>query len=129
LIELRKCLQCLIECDQLTFSFRQVIDRFIERDFRDFASALFGIPCARGIHEDATHDLRGHRKKVGAVLPADILRSDQLEVGLVDESIRLQAISRCFLAHEASCGAAQFVVDQRHQALQCRLIALRPCAQ
>jgi hypothetical protein len=49
------------------------------------AATLRRCACARGVDEDASHDLSGQREKVHAIVPVDIVDVDETQIGLVDE--------------------------------------------
>jgi hypothetical protein len=51
----------------------------------------------RRVHEDASHHLRGHRKKLGARMPFDSCYIDQAEVDLIHQRRRLQRIRVAFV--------------------------------
>ena len=81
---------------------------------------------ARVIDENAAHDARGHREKVRAVLPHDILGVDEPEIGLVDEYRCLKAVTRTLSRHAALRDPVQFLVDERNQSLEGLLVAPPP---
>lgn len=56
----------------------------------------------RVIDQDAAHDMRGNRKKVGAVLPVHPALIDELQVGLVHERGGGQGMVGTFASKRAS---------------------------
>src|SRR5207253_11147176 len=84
---------------------------------------------AREIDEDAAHQPRRHGEEMCAVLPVDLADIDQTDVRLVDERGRLQRMSGSFVSHVPPGDAAQLVMDERNQLLQCGLIAVAPVDQ
>ena len=66
---------------------------------------------------------------MGAVLPGDLLRINQPEVGLVDQRRGLQGVSGAFLPHKTFGNAAQFGVHEWNEAFQGRRITVTPGKQ
>jgi hypothetical protein len=69
------------------------------------------------VDEDAAHGLGGGGEEVGAVLPRQFARPDELEERLVHERGRLQRVADAFAAQEGLRRRAQLVVDERQQQL------------
>jgi hypothetical protein len=51
------------------------------------------------IDQDAPHQLGRQGKKVRAIFPVHAVLIDQTQVGLVDQSARLQGVAGIFLPH------------------------------
>ena len=66
-------------------------------------SALAG---ARVIDQDTADHLRGDAEEMGAILPADVVLSDQLQIGLMDQGRALQGVAGPFLPQVAAGQAA-----------------------
>jgi hypothetical protein len=84
---------------------------------------------ARRVDQDAAHQPRRHGQEVGAILPVDPLDIDQTQVCLVNEGGRLEAVPCLLPSHASPCNAVQFVVDERDQLVQRRLVSAAPCEQ
>ena len=63
---------------------------------------------------------------MGAILPLRISLVHQFEIRLIDEGSRLQRVAGSFATEVIAGETAQFVVDERHQFLERRLVALTP---
>ena len=85
--------------------------------------------CARGVNEDASHDLRGQSEEMRAILPVDVVGVDQTEIGLMDERRALQRQARAFVPHVPPGLDSQLRVDQRRELLERPLVSLAPCLQ
>jgi hypothetical protein len=55
-----------------------------------------------------------------------MLLLDEPEVCLIDQSRRLQRVANTFSTHVAMGQPAQLLIDEWHQALECRLISSTP---
>ncbi len=67
-----------------------------------------------GIHQDATHRLRGGVEEVPAAVPAVFTRrADQPEVRFVDQGGRLEGVVRRFGGHAGGGEPPQLVVHER----------------
>ena len=64
-----------------------------------------------------------------AVLPVDLLRTYQAQIGLIDERGRLQAVPGSLASHAATRDAMQLLVDERHQLLEGSIVAPAPGEQ
>src|SRR5215467_13219458 len=83
----------------------------------------------RVIDQNASHHLRGDRKKVCSALPGDVLLVHNAKKSFMDQGGRLQGMVRAFLAHGDMGHAAQFVVNQRDETKRRLLIAIAPLAK
>jgi hypothetical protein len=92
-------------------------------------AALLVVPRARVVNENAAHHPRGHGEEVRAVMPCHGLAVDQADIGLVDESRRLEAVPHTLARHAGSRDAMELVVDERNQLLEGALVALSPSEQ
>ena len=81
---------------------------------------------ARVIDEYAPHQLGGNAEEMGAILPSGVSLIDELQIRLVDERGWLQRVTGTFAAQIVTRETAQFVVNQRHQFLERRLVAVAP---
>ena len=59
-------------------------------------------------------------------LPVDVLDVDQSQIRFVDQLGRLHAVVRALAVQAPAGDAPQFVVDERHQRIQSRLVSLAP---
>ena len=67
---------------------------FIEVHFESAAAALVYAACARGVHQDAPHQLRRHREKVRAIVPVGRGAARHPEIRLVYERGRVERMIR-----------------------------------
>jgi hypothetical protein len=63
------------------------------------------------------------------ILPLDVLVIDQPQISLVDQRRSLQRVPPTFVAHVMVRHPAQFLVNQRHQAVESALVAIAPIEQ
>ena len=104
-------------------------ERLGEGDLQGPAATLL-IPLGTcPIHKDAPHQASGHRQKVCAVLPVDVLDVDQPQVGLVDKCGGLEAVPSTFSCHAPLGDAVQLSFDQGNQPFERTLVALAPRQQ
>jgi hypothetical protein len=82
--------------------------------------------ASRVINQDAAHQLCRDRKEVGSVMPLHMLLLDEPEVCFIYQSSRLQRVANTLSAHVAMGQPAQFLIDERQQAVECRLISSAP---
>ena len=74
--------------------------------------------ATRGVHQNAPHEARGHRKEMRAILPLDLLDFDQPEIRLIDQRGSLERVAGTFVAHMAPRQAAQLLMDEGQQAVE-----------
>src|SRR5205814_612227 len=101
-------------------------EALVERDSDGIAAALLISPRAGVIDEYTAHDARGDGKKVRAVLPRDVLRGNQPQIGLIDERRRLQTVPDGLMTDVLPRDAMELVVDQRDQSIERALVPLAP---
>jgi hypothetical protein len=89
-------------------------------------STLGGMPGARVIHENAADQLRGHSKKMGAILPLHAALIDQLHPRFMHECGALQGVSRTFAAQVAIGQPPQLGIHERRELFQRALVTLTP---
>ncbi len=124
-IEPGKRIERVVQANQLLIALddRDIVS---ERDPAVLSGALFGSPGSRCIHEDPAHDLGGDREEVRAILPANTLRFNEAQEGLIDERGGLKCVMAA-LAHEiVLCAPVQLGVDQGNQTVERRSIAPPP---
>jgi len=78
------------------------------------------------IDEDLAHQGGRHAEEVRPVRECHAVDIDQSKVDLVNECGRLKAVPRRFAAKTAARYPAQFVVDERNQAIERRCVSLAP---
>ena len=88
--------------------------------------APLGVVATRVVDEDAAHCLRRCRHEMGAVLPVHALVIDQPQVGFVDQGRGLQAVAGALAPHVVVRQTTEFVVDDRHQEGERKLIPVAP---
>jgi hypothetical protein len=64
-----------------------------------------------------------------SVVPVSILNIYQSQICLVDERCGLECVTGPLIPHVAPGNAVKFCIDQRHQAVECRLVAATPGLQ
>lgn len=67
------------------------------------------------IHQDSSHQLRRHAKKMRSILPVNPALVDKPQVSLVDEGGRLKSMLTSLLAHVARGDSMQLVVNSGEQ--------------
>src|SRR5918993_2740058 len=100
-VERVEAFERLVERDQVRGALARHVDVLVEREFLEFAAALFGLLLARVIDEDAAHHLRRDAEEVRPVLPLHLRLIDEPQVGFVDERGRLQGVALSLAAQVA----------------------------
>jgi len=93
------------------------------------AAAFSGVPSARLIDQDLPHQTRGEREKVRPVAQLDAIEINQPQVRLVNERRRLEHVPSRLRSETCVRDPAQFVIDERNEALQRVAVALLPGEQ
>jgi len=78
------------------------------------------------VDEDASHQIRGNREKVCAVLPTDAPLVYQPQIGLVDQRGRRKRMVVALAAQVGARDRAQFVVDGVDQLAARGFISVAP---
>src|SRR6266536_6583039 len=81
------------------------------------------------VNNDAPHQLRGGRDKVGPALPDRFRIIDQPQVGFVENGGGLQGVAGALSAHVMVGEPVQFGLHQREQLLQRSLVSDAPVAE
>ncbi|MEP7310366.1 MAG: hypothetical protein ABJA98_33090 [Acidobacteriota bacterium] len=90
LIDRRELFESGVEVQEFHVPWLRGLDR-IRQGHSPFGAAAFtGGPHACMVHQHPTHQARGDRKKMGAVLPAHPPQGDEAHVSLVHERRRDQ---------------------------------------
>ena len=78
------------------------------------------------VDEDLAHELRGDAEEMDAALPGGLALVDEAHVGFMDEGSGLQGVVATFAAEVALGQTAEFLVDERRELIERRLVALLP---
>ena len=62
----------------------------VKRDLKRATSAPFSLSLSSKVHDDGSHDARGVRKKVAAIVYIELACLDEPQISLVDERRRVQ---------------------------------------
>lgn len=81
------------------------------------------------IDQDVPHQLRGHSKKMGPILPLRHLLANQSQVRFVDQGGAFERVVGTFAPQMAARLPAQFIVNQGDERFPCFLIALAPVCE
>jgi hypothetical protein len=77
------------------------------------------------VHKDAPHHRGGRRTKVSFSLPVDSGLVGQSQEGFVDQCSWLKGMIDTFALQPTRGDLSQFIVNQRHQLMDCVPIASR----
>ena len=80
------------------------------------------------VHENLTHQVRGHSEEVGAAVYLRIL-ANETQVGFIDQGSALQGVSGTLAIQVIVREAAKFIVDQRDQSVESLAISLAPVGE
>ena len=122
-IELSQPFERLIQSHALGSSFVRQVHGVIKRHLNSSASALCREATASIVNQDAPHHLSSDPKKMGAILPGDIL-IDQPEIRLVDQGRWLQRVIRTFSSQIMTGQATQLVVNQGQEPIESLRVAI-----
>jgi hypothetical protein len=75
------------------------------------------------IHENSPDDLRAEREEVDAAFAVNTARPNQLQVGLICKSSRLECVARLAAAQMLPRNSTHFRVNQRHHSSERLFIA------
>jgi hypothetical protein len=78
------------------------------------------------IDQNSAHGLGREAEELRAALPVDAALIHQLDVGLVYERRAFEGVVRPLVAQVPGRDAVQFLIDERHQSLECLPIAFTP---
>jgi hypothetical protein len=90
------------------------------------AASLGVVVMPGAVEQDAPHQLRGDPEEVRSILPADLPLINKPQKGLVDQSRGYERLARALPPHVSMRKPVQLLINQRHQLLERRLIALIP---
>ena len=123
--EPRQRLERVVESHQIMAPFR---DQELIRQrhaYRPTASFLPGAGSGQ-LHQNAAHQPRAHRQKVGPILPIDPLHPDQPEVGLVYQRGRLNAMAGPLAAHAPARNPLQLLMHEGGESGERPFVTLPP---
>lgn len=93
------------------------------------AVPLGGPLLAGMIHQDLTHELRGHSEKMRTVLPIREGLIDEPEIGFVYQRGWLQSMVDLFPPQIVVGEAAEFHVNKGRKSIECRVVAVAPIGE
>src|SRR5262245_54397838 len=79
------------------------------------APALFSPLVPGMIYQNLTHGPGAYGEEMGPPFPIDLVLANELEIGFMDQSRRLQGVVRGLPPKIGSRQGAQFIVNERHQ--------------
>jgi hypothetical protein len=100
--------------------------RFVQTEHRHTASPLVGALPASVIDEDLTHQGGRYAEEVRPARERHAIDIDESKVDLVNERGRLEPVARRLALKAAARHPAQFVVDERDQAVERGGVSLAP---
>ena len=126
---LRERRQRFIQRDHRPVRLRHQNRRLLEVHADRLAAAFARTPGARGVHQNAAHHLRRHRKELGSLAPFHVAHIHQSKIDLMDQRGGLKNVPLALVLHEAARHPMQFAVDPFRQPVQRFLIAVAPGSQ
>src|SRR5262245_9496043 len=129
LVEFRQHLQCIVERLEVLRRLIAYDERFVESHSHSVATPLLIVLRTGVVYQDVAHHTSAHREEMCMVFPRYDLPVDQADVGLVDESRRLEAMSDVFSSHAAARDPMELLIDERDQSLEGGFVALSPFDQ
>ena len=101
----------------------------VECDLCWRGAAFEGVPSARMVYEDASHDLRGDRKELRPIVPTHVVLSIESQPRFVRERGRLKSVAVALAPQRQLSLPAQLVVHERSNGVTCLRISRAPRAQ
>ena len=87
-------------------------------------AAAFGRRTGAGVVDhDVAHCARRHGEEMRAVVPRDLRRIDETQIGLVDECRRVQRIAALETAETTMCHQTQLVINEREEFVERAAVA------
>src|SRR5438132_2148114 len=77
-------------------------------------AAFREVALTRIVDKNLPHELRSNAEEVSAILPVDILLTDQTQVSLIDQRGRLQRVAHSLSIHVVVGQSMQLRLNQRH---------------
>src|SRR5215469_13150364 len=81
------------------------------------------------VHQNLAHGCTGHCKEMAAILKRRVLSACQFQISLIEERSWLESVALVLANPGAPRHTMQFVVNKRHQLIECVLVALAPGGQ
>lgn len=81
------------------------------------------------VHQNAPHRFGCNSIEVTAALPLPGGVARQSQVGFMDQGGGLQRMGRTLLVHVAAGHSSQLRIDQRHELIERRLVAVAPLVE
>jgi len=125
---LGQSLHGVIECNQIFASIGANHRRVIQRDILE-ARAAFQVVTPRMLYQNAPHQLRRNREKMGAILPVHALIIHQAQVGFVDQCRGLETVAVALTLHVATRQAVELVINDGGQPFERSLVSVAPGAE
>ena len=94
----------------------------VRTDLGRISLTLLCVSFACVIDENPSHHLCGDAEELSPVLPVYRLRIDESEISLMHERCCLQRVPASLAIQILLGESTQFVVDDRHQFVECRFI-------
>ena len=128
-IERRQSLQRIVERYQIEIRFAADAIRRADGKPQRLSSPFRGAAFSRVVDKDVAHHLCRHAKELRAVAEARGLLVYKSQVDFIYERSGLKRVIGSLASQVFLRKAAQFAVDQRHQLIERRLIAMGPSSE
>ena len=81
------------------------------------------------IDKNCAHQLGSDAEEMSTVLPVQVFAIDESKKRFVDERGGLKSVACAFLTHVTMREAPQFLINERHQLVECGPVAVAPIDQ
>jgi hypothetical protein len=125
LVDLRKLVEGIVECNQFSASLLAHNQRRIKVNF-EFRTALRGGMASGIVHQNLPHQARCHGQEMSAAFGFKGLLIEKTKVRLINQRGTLQRMSRTFALQVIVRDLSQFLVNNRDQPFEGVLIARSP---
>ena len=121
-----KVVKSLIEQQDVAIVRLRRADPIVQRDLCSPIRTFCRVMAASVIDQDPPHHLRGDTEKLRAVLPGDLVLTDQPDVRLVDQRGRLECVVATLVPQVGSGSPAKLAIYERQQVFARSRVSLTP---
>jgi len=128
-VDLVQAIECVIQRENRYLVWRGDVFRLVDGYAGQAVASFVGVVTTRVIDQDPAHDLRRDTKEMRAILPIDLALVDEPDVGLMNQSRRLQGVVGALSPKLARGHAAELRVDEWQQLAERSAVAATPITE
>src|ERR1700686_922183 len=119
----------MVQCDDVQIDLQSILLGVVQGEIAKASPTFVGSIGGRMVDKNLAHQLCGHGKEMGAILPLRKVLPDQTNICFVDQSGALQGMSGSLIAKIVLGDPPEFLIDERDQRIEGIAVSAPPTSQ